>query len=83
MLSFETLARFPAYDSPLRNPCPAKLLGPLQGNFLALVSNLDSPCLGQDVARTFRRASSSPGTAISAPGFLPAVRSSDHWSFWQ
>jgi hypothetical protein len=56
MLSLETLAFFPSYDSPSRDPWPAKLLHPLQGGFLALVSNLRSRRLAQGIARTFRGA---------------------------
>ena len=83
MLSLETLGCFPSFDPPSYDPWPAKLLRPLQGEFLALVSNLHSRWLAKDVARTFRGASDLPARAVALPGFLPAVRSSDHWSFWQ
>jgi Zn-dependent M28 family amino/carboxypeptidase len=83
MLSLETLGCFPAYDPPLEDPWPAKLLRPLQGKFLALVANMKSRHLAYSVARTFRGGSDLPVRAIALPGFLPGVRSSDHWSFWQ
>jgi hypothetical protein len=83
MLSLETLGYFPSYDTPSCDPWPAKLLRPLQGEFLALVSNLRSRNLARGVAQTFRGASNLPVWAIALPGFLPGVRSSDHWSFWQ
>lgn len=83
MLSLETLGCFPSYDPPSNDPWPAKLLRPLQGNFLALVSNLRSRRLLHRVAGGFRRASHLPVRAFALPGFLPGVRSSDHWSFWQ
>ena len=83
MLSLETLGCFPSFDPPSYDPWPAKLLRPLQAEFLALVSNLHSRWLAKDVARTFRGASDLPARAVALPGFLPAVRSSDHWSFWQ
>ena len=83
MLSLETLGCFPSFDPPSRDPWPAKLLRPFQGEFLALVSNLRSRQLAKDIARTFREASDLPTWAVALPGFLPAVRSSDHWSFWQ
>ena len=83
MLSLETLACFPSYDPPSNYPWPAKLLRPLQGEFLALVSNLRSRRLARGIARTFCGASDLSVWAIALPGFLPGVRSSDHWSFWQ
>lgn len=83
MVSLETLGCFPSFDPPAYDPWPAKLLRPLQGEFLALVSNFHSRWLAKDVARTFRGASDLPARAVALPGFLPAVRSSDHWSFWQ
>jgi hypothetical protein len=69
MLSLETLGCFPAYDPPLNDPWPAKLLRPLQGKFLALVSNMKSRHLAYTVARTFRGSSDLPVRAIALPGF--------------
>jgi len=59
------------------------LLLPRRADFLALVGNLRSrrllhrcsEALGVDPEIKFR--------ALSLPGGLPGVRSSDHWSFWK
>ncbi|WP_447979420.1 M28 family peptidase [Candidatus Nitrospira bockiana] len=83
MLSLETLGYYPGYDRPQSDPLPARLLRPVQGSFVALVSNLASRRLLHVAAHTFRRASEFPVRAFVLPGFLPGVKSSDHWSFWQ
>ncbi|WP_447986147.1 M28 family peptidase [Nitrospira sp. Nam74] len=84
MLSLETIGYFPCLDPPLRDPWPVRtLLRPFQGNFLAVVGNRPSRRLVRDVARWLRQGTRVPIMPVSVPGFLPGVKSSDHWSFWQ
>jgi hypothetical protein len=70
MVSLETLA-------PLRSAVMALARSPL-----FVVGNLRS----LQLARPFRdelRGAGRPASLVAAPGFLPGVRSSDHWSFWK
>ena len=56
---------------------------PTQGNFVAFISNFGSrPFLGRSLA-AFRVHASFPSQGMSAPRFLvPAIRRSDHSSYW-
>lgn len=70
MVSLETLA-------PLRSRLMALARSPL-----FVVGNLASLQLARDLRSELRRAGRL-ASLIAAPSFLPGVRSSDHWSFWQ
>lgn len=48
-----------------------------------IVSNLRSRRLGDWLASSLRRSGSLPMRRVTAPGFLPLAKSSDHWSFWK
>jgi len=56
---------------------------PRRPNFLALVGNLKSRSLLQLCSNAIKAKSAIQTRAVSLPGQLPGVRSSDHWSFWK
>jgi Peptidase family M28 len=70
MVSLETLA-------PLRSRVMALAQSPL-----FVVGNLRSLHLARRLRHELRVAGR-PARLVAAPGFLPGVRSSDHWSFWK
>lgn len=62
------------------------LLGPFypnKGNYIALVSNIPSRHLLKRLKTGFESSSIFPVESITAPGFLPGLNYSDHWSFWK
>ena len=69
MISLETL-------SPVRS----RVFKPVP---LFVVGNLRSRRLCRDVAARLGHSAKFVSRSIVAPGALPGVRSSDHWSFWQ
>lgn len=84
MISLETLGYYT--DEPLSQAFPLPLLRffyPDQGNFLALVGNLTSSTMLKRSVRAFRQSADFPSEGIVAPGWLPGVDWSDHWSFWK
>ena len=56
---------------------------PHRGDFLALVGNYKSSGLLKRSVKTFRQHARFPSQGIVAPGWLPGVDWSDHWSFWK
>jgi Zn-dependent M28 family amino/carboxypeptidase len=70
MLSLETL-------------CTTRHRRPHARAQLFVVGNLASRSLAREVSSALDVSENVASRAISAPGFLPGVRSSDHWSFWQ
>lgn len=56
---------------------------PIWTDGVFVVSNRKSKALAEAVATTLRRSAGIPVRRISAPGFLPLAKSSDHWSFWK
>jgi Zn-dependent M28 family amino/carboxypeptidase len=83
MISLETIGYYSDAPGSQRYPAPFHLLFPRCGNFLAMVSNIDSAPLLRRVAAAFRRATTLPAIASPAPARIPGVGWSDHWSFWQ
>jgi Zn-dependent M28 family amino/carboxypeptidase len=84
MISLETIGYYPWRERPAKDPLIVRwVLRPLQGNFLACVGNPDSRPLVQRVTTAFQGASDLPIRGFVLPGFLPGVKSSDHWAFWQ
>lgn len=64
-------------------PPPLNLFYPDRGNFVAFVGNLGSRGLVHRAISSFRASASVPSEGAAAPGFIPGVDWSDHWSFWQ
>ena len=56
---------------------------PAEGNFLAVVGNLRTGRMTEFVRDAMRSAASVPVYSLRAPGFLPPMFLSDHWSFWK
>lgn len=52
-------------------------------NFLAVVSNLRSRHLARRVHESLGALRTVRARKVILPGFLPLVKSSDHWSFWR
>ena len=62
------------------------LLGPFYPNkadFIAIVGNFASREIVDFLDDDFKRHKYFPARALSAPGFVPGINFSDHWSFWQ
>ena len=83
MMSLETIGYYREESGSQRYPPPFDRVLPDRGNFIAMVSNFGSTRLLVTVARAFRRASPLRVIASPAPGSVPGVGWSDHWSFWQ
>jgi Zn-dependent M28 family amino/carboxypeptidase len=83
MLSLETLGYYS--DEPGSQAYPAGLaeLFPDTGNFIGMVSNLESARLLADVHRAFTARTNFPVQATPAPAEMPGVGWSDQWAFWQ
>jgi hypothetical protein len=83
MLSLETLGSFYDGHRGPDAPLPFRLWSPFRGDFIAVIGNLASKPLTQRITHEFRASSRVRCRTLTAPGFLPGVRSSDHWSFWK
>lgn len=83
MMSLETIGYYSEEKGSQRYPPPFGRVLPDRGNFIAMVSNFASTRLLITMARAFRRASPLRVIAAPAPGRIPGVGWSDHWSFWQ
>lgn len=83
MLSLETMGYFSESPGSQRYPFPLGFFYPDRGNFIGFVANLRSMKLVGRAAELFRRNSDFPLQWTAAPGFLPGIGWSDHWSFWK
>ncbi len=83
MYSLETIGYFRDNAGSQHYPLPFGLFYPNRGNFIAFVGNLRSRSLVTRSIRAFRRHATFPSEGIAAPGFIPGVDWSDHWSFWK
>jgi hypothetical protein len=83
MYSLETIGFFSNQPNSQRYPFPLGLMYPNRGDFVAFVSTTRSRRLMQEAISAFRQTTSFPSQGGAAPGFLPGVDWSDHWSFEQ
>jgi len=83
MFSLETIGYFRDETGSQHYPPLFNLFYPDQGNFIAFVGNLKSRGLVTRSIRSFRAHSTFPSEGIAAPGFIPGISWSDHWSFWK
>ncbi len=83
MLSLETIGYYSDAAGSQSYPVPFNFSYPNTGNFISLVGNLRSRDLVQRVMATFRKNCRFPSEGVAAPGFIPGIGWSDHWSFWQ
>lgn len=83
MFSLETIGWYRDGTGTQRYPFPFGLFYPSRGNFIAFVSNLSSHRLVRRSIGAFRRHAAFPSEGAAAPGYLPGIFWSDHWSFWR
>ena len=83
MLALETMGYFSNEPGSQRYPFPYNLFYGNRGDFIGFVSNLRSVGVMRRCLRAFRRSSTLPAQGSPAPGWLPGVSWSDHWSFWR
>ena len=62
-------------------PPPFGLMFPNKGNFVSFVGLLNSRPLVQETIKSFRAHTSFPSIGGTAPGIIPGISWSDHWSF--
>ena len=83
MVCLEMIGRFD--DAPGSQTFPSAALGllyPNRGDFVALVSKMDSGRLIRRSKRAFMRGSDLPVRSINAPPSLPGIDFSDHQAYW-
>ncbi len=83
MLSLETIGCYSNRAGSQAYPLPFGLLYPRTGNFIGFVANLSSRRLVRRCVRAFRECVAFPSEGTAAPGYLPGIFWSDHWSFWR
>jgi hypothetical protein len=83
MISLETLGSFSDEPGSQKYPPPLGLLYPNKGDFIAFVAMPNSRALMQALVGSFRRHTKFPTVGGAAPGFVPGIDWSDHWSFEQ
>ena len=83
MLSLETIGYYSDSRGSQAYPFPFSFFYPNTGNFIGFVGNLRSGALTRQCIKAFRERAAFPAQGTSAPGFLPGIFWSDHWSFWK
>jgi hypothetical protein len=83
MISLETLGSFSDEPGSQKYPPPFGLLYPNKGDFIAFVAMPGSRDLMQALIGSFRSHTKFPTVGGTAPGFIPGIGWSDHWSFEQ
>lgn len=82
MLSIESIGYYDPQPGSQRYPFPLSLAYPNVGDFIGFVSNLKSRRLLHRAIAAFRAHASMPTQGAAAPGWVPGIWWSDHWSFW-
>lgn len=83
MLSLETIGFFSDAPGSQQYPSPLGSVFPSKANFISFVAMPGSRRLLHDVMRGFRETTAFPTVGGIAPGFIPGIAWSDHWSFAQ
>ena len=83
MLCLESIGYYSEQPNSQEYPFPYNYMYPSTGNFIGFVSNLSSRKLLHKVITSFRKNCKFPSQGGSAPGLVPGITWSDHWSFWQ
>ena len=83
MFALETLGFYSDVEHSQRYPPPLGLLYPTTGNFVAFVGLISSRSFLRETVRSFRASAAFPSVGGTAPGFIPGIDWSDHWSFEQ
>jgi Zn-dependent M28 family amino/carboxypeptidase len=81
MFSLEMLGYYRDAPGSQQYPAPLGLLYPNRGDFIAFVGDLGVRALVRKAIGSFRKHAAFPSEGIAAPGFIPGVTWSDHWSF--
>ena len=81
MVSMETIGYYSDAMGSQHYPFPFALIYPDKGNFLGFVGTLGSRTLVRRAVASFREHASFPSEGVAAPGFIPGVDWSDHWSY--
>jgi Zn-dependent M28 family amino/carboxypeptidase len=81
MVSLETLGCFTDEPGTQHYPPPFGMLYPSTGDFIAFVGMIGSRDLLHALIRSFRSHTAFPTVGGVAPGFVPGIDWSDHWSF--
>ena len=81
MLSLEMLGYYRDAPGSQQYPFPLGLFYPDRGDFIAFVGDLGARSLTRKVISLFRRNAAFPSQGVAAPGFIPGVTWSDHWSY--
>ena len=81
MLSLEMLGYYRDAPGSQQYPFPLGLFYPDRGDFVAFVGDLGARSLIRKSIKSFRAHSRFPSEGVAAPGFIPGVTWSDHWSY--
>lgn len=81
MFSLEMLGYYRDQPGTQQYPAPLSLFYPDRADFIAFVGDLGARGLVRRSVDSFRRNSQFPSEGVAAPGFVPGVTWSDHWSF--
>ncbi|HEX2136094.1 MAG TPA: M28 family peptidase [Microvirga sp.] len=83
MVALETLGFYSDAENSQRYPPPLGLLYPRTGNFVAFVGLTSSRAFVRRTVAAFRALAPFPSEGGTAPGVIPGIDWSDHWSFEQ
>ena len=83
MLSLETIGSYSDSAGSQLYPFPFSVFYPDTANFIGFVGNLSSRKLVRQALASFRQTTDFPSEGVAAPGWMPGIGWSDHWSFWQ
>ncbi len=83
MIALETLGFYSDEDHSQHYPPPLGLLYPTKGNFVAFVGLTSSRAFLRRMVGMFRELVPFPSVGGTAPGIIPGIDWSDHWSFDQ
>jgi Zn-dependent M28 family amino/carboxypeptidase len=81
MLSLETIGFYSDEEGSQRYPWPLGLLYPGRGDFVAFVGLVSSRAFVRRAVAAFRASAPFPSQGGTAPGLIPGIDWSDHWSF--
>jgi hypothetical protein len=81
MFSLEMLGYYRDEPGSQHYPFPLGLFYPDRADFIAFVGDLGARGLVRESISAFRKHTPFPSQGVAAPGFIPGVTWSDHWSF--
>jgi Zn-dependent M28 family amino/carboxypeptidase len=81
MFSLEMLGYYSDAPRSQVYPFPLSFFYPDRADFIAFVGDLGARGLVHRSIQSFRRNAQFPSHGVAAPGFIPGVTWSDHWSF--